>query len=60
MNVVTSGELIAACAQTVDTQILDFEETKRMIHFWLSCFSYFGFEIRWIYLISWIKQVLHG
>ena len=23
------------------------------------CLSYFGFEIRWIHLISWIRQVLH-
>ena len=25
-----------------------------------SCFSYFGFEIRWIHLISWIRKVLYG
>ena len=24
-----------------------------------SCFSYFGFKIRWIHLISWIRQILH-
>ena len=24
-----------------------------------SCFSYFGFKIRWIRLISWIRQMLH-
>ena len=24
------------------------------------CFSYFGFEIRWIHLISWIRQMLRG
>ena len=39
---------------------MSFKEMQSSFKHWTySCFSYFGFEIRWIHLISWIRKVLY-